>query len=147
VRRTLTALLCVLLLAACGSSSNRLSREEYAKRADAICRNYNEKTKSLGTPTDPKGLVKLADRTLPLLDDAVAKLRKLRPPEDEQALSNRWLASLAQLRSDVVDIRASANANDLLGVAKLVPTARRHLAHSNLLATQLGTHVCNKTNG
>ena len=147
MRRALTALLCVLLLAACGSSSNRLSRQEYASRADAICRHYNEETKKLPTPTDPKGFVRLADQTLPLLDDATAKLRKLKPPEDEQALSNRWLASLAQLRSDVVDLRASANGNDLLGVARLVPKARRHLAHSNLLATQLGMHVCNKTNG
>jgi hypothetical protein len=145
VRRALTVLLCVLFLSACGSGSKRLSRDEYARRADAICHRYNEKTRSLGNPSSLPGLVELGDKTLSLLDTVIADLRPLKPPEDEQALRNRWLASLGQLRRDVVRIRDRAKANDLGGVRAAVPEATRHVATSSRLATQLGMHVCNKS--
>jgi hypothetical protein len=144
VRGLLAVLLCAILLTACGGGSKRLSREEYARRADATCRHFNERTKDLGSPSDVKGLVKLADQTLPLLERAIADLRRLQPPEDEEALAGRWLASLKRLRDDVMQIRDRAHANDLGGVAGLVPAATRDNEEAKRLAARLGMRVCTK---
>jgi len=146
VRRALTAL-CVLLAfaAGCGSGGEkRLSKEEYAKRADAVCRRYNEGTRPLGTPRSMPALAKVADRSLPLLDRAIRDLRALEAPEDEEATARAWVRQLSLLRSDVVRIRDHARANDARGVREVVPAAARRNARFSELATQLGMSVCNQ---
>jgi hypothetical protein len=133
-----------LVLAACGSGSKGLSKEEYAKRADTICARFSQETRALGGASNLKELARLANKTLPVLDKAIADLRKLEPPKEEQQLAARWLASLDALRTDVVRIRDRARANDLGGVGALVPAATKHDRQSNLLAGQLGTQVCKR---
>jgi hypothetical protein len=144
VRRALLLAGCVLLAAACGGGGHRLSKEDYAKRADTVCTRFSRQTKSLGGATNLKQLARLADKTLPLLDSAVADIRKLSPPKDEQETANRWLATLDRLRTDVVKIRERARANDLAGVQAVLPAATRDDSESNRLAGQLGTKVCKR---
>jgi hypothetical protein len=144
VRRALILLLCALLLSACGSKSKRLSRQEYALRADAICARENRAAPTPAGVTSAAAFVRLADRTLPLLDEALADLRRLEPPGDEQVVVNRWLAQLRRGRADLVAIRDRAKANDLGGVRALVQPALRRVVAANRLATRLGMHVCNR---
>ena len=89
-----------LLLVACGSGGDhRLSKEEYAKRADAICARFNRQQPSLPSAQNvtARQVARLADRTLPLLDRSIADLRRLAPPKEEQQLADRWLAALRRL--------------------------------------------------
>ena len=51
------------------------ARQEYARRADAICVSYNRFAKSVGVPSNVKQLVKSVDRSLPVFDKTVAQLR------------------------------------------------------------------------
>lgn len=143
MRRALLVGAC-LFLAACGSGAKGLSKEEYAKRADAVCTRFTHQTQALGGASNLKQLAALASKTLPVLDKAIADLRRLEPPQDEQALARRWVATLDRLRADVVKIRDRARANDLAGVAAVVPAATRDDKQSNRLAAQLGTSVCKK---
>jgi hypothetical protein len=135
-----------LVLAACGSGDKRLSRDEYAKRADAICTRFNQQAPS--SPTAAKVTTKLvadlANRTLRPLDRTIAQLRSLKPPRDEVSVTRRWLSTLARLRVDVVEIRDRARANDLGGVGVVQRVATRDDDESNRLAAQLGTQVCSK---
>ena len=144
--RALTALCILLALATgCGSGGEkRLSKEEYARRADAVCRRYNAATRSLGLPQSMPGLAKVADRSLPHLDRAIRDLRALRPPEDEESTARSWLRQLSLLRGDVVRIRDRARANDAKGVRSVVPAATRRNQRFAQLATQLGMTVCNQ---
>jgi hypothetical protein len=144
VRRVLILLLCALLLPACGSKSKRLSREEYARRADAICARENRAAPTPTGVTSAAAFVTLADRTLPILDRALADLRRLEPPEDEQVVVDRWLSQLRRGRADSVAIRNRAKANDLGEVRALVQPALRRVTAANRLATRLGMHVCNQ---
>jgi hypothetical protein len=145
VRRAVTALAVLVVLApGCGSGEKRLSKEEYAQRADAVCRRYNAATSGLGSPQSMPALGKVAARSLPHLDRAIRDLRALKPPEDEVATARAWLRQLTQLRGDVVRIRDRARANDAKGVQAVVPGATRRNARFAELATQLGMIVCNQ---
>lgn len=135
------------MLAACGSGgSKRLSREDYAKQADAICTRFNRQQPSLPSLQNvtTKQVARLADRTLPLLDRTIADLRRLAPPKDEQGVADRWLASLRRLRADAERIRDRARANDLAGVAALIGPSQRDERNAEHLAARLGTTVCSK---
>lgn len=147
VRRALLLLL-VLVLAACGKTvGNRLSKGEYASRADAVCKIYTEQTNKLARPQTLKGLGELAAKSLPLLDKAVSDLQRLESPQSEQALTTRWLDQLKLLRDDITKIRDGAKANDGAAVQAVVPAARQHNDRFNALATQLGMKVCNSDTG
>jgi hypothetical protein len=143
VGRAVLAAGAALLVASCGNGGDRLSKEEYAKRADAICTRYNRATQALGTPgAGLRSLARYANASLPVLDRAIAQLRRLKAPKDEDALAQRWVSSLGKLRADVVEIRDTARANDIARVRALATSAQRDDAATNRLAGRLGTRVC-----
>jgi hypothetical protein len=146
VPRALFLLLAVGVAAGCGGDGggDRLTRDEYASKADAICAKYNEKTKQLANPSNLSDLADVADQTLPILDNALNDLHDLRPPANEQATADQWLASVENLKGDLKEIRDKAKTNDMEGVQAVVPAATRHNRRSNELATQLGMTTCNK---
>ena len=146
MRRTLLLAACAVL-AGCGSSGEkRLSKDEYARRADAICARFNRQQPSLANPQNVtvQQVERLASRTIPLLDRTIADLRRLRPPKDEHELADRWIASLRRLRVDAAKIRDRAKANDLAGVGALVGPSTQDERTSEELAARLGTTVCSK---
>ena len=63
--RRVAFVLLVLIAAGCGGGS-RLSKTDYAKRADAICSKYNAKINALGRPGGIKALPSYVDRALPI---------------------------------------------------------------------------------
>jgi hypothetical protein len=144
-RAALIALALVLVLPGCGGGSGKpLTKEEYASKADAICGKYNEQIKSFANPKNLSDLAKVADKTLPVLDQAISDLTKLEPPASEKALSDQWLEQGRNLKDDLQEIRDKAKAGDIKGVQAVVPKATDHNAKNNALAGQLGMSVCNK---
>jgi len=148
VRRASLLLLTVVSLAACsgggGSSGHRLTRDQYAAQADAICSKYKTKADALSRPASLAGLAQVADHVLPLLHDARAELRKLRPPQNEDAAANAWLDEFDVTIDDVKKIRDSATKNDRAAVVSAARLALKHDQHANEVAGQLGMTVCNK---
>ena len=146
MRRALFALsIAIVACSGCGSGvDERLSRDEYASRADAVCRRYNAATRGFGSPQTMPALAGAAARTLPVLDTAIRDLRALKAPEDEEATARRWLRQLTLLRGDVVRIRNRARANDARGVQSVVPAATERNERFLDLATRLGMTVCSR---
>lgn len=146
MRRGALALLLVLALAGgCGSSGEkRLSKEEFARQADAICRRTNRVTQPAATPTTMPGLARLAERSVPPLDRALRELRALRPPEDEDAIVRAWLRQLRRLRADAVRIRDRARANDAKGVQTVALAAQQVNDRFHELAKRLSMNVCSR---
>src|ERR1051325_7728441 len=83
MRRFALVLLIVGLLAGCGGGSGRLSKAEYAKRADAICTKYNAKLKALARPVGIGDLPAYVDKALPLARKGDDELRALKAPKDK----------------------------------------------------------------
>jgi hypothetical protein len=145
VRCAVLALGLLLVAAAgCGSGDKRLSRDEYAKRADAVCRRTNRLTQPPGDIRSMPALARFADATLKPLGRALAGLRGLRPPKDEETTAAAWLRQLARLRTDAVRIRDLARANDANGVRNVAIAAMKRNERFKELATQLGMTVCSR---
>jgi len=148
VRRASLLLLTVVSLTACsggGSSGQRLTRDQYAAQADAVCSKYKKQADTLKRPASLAGLAQFANRVaLPLLRNARGELRKLRPPADEQTTANAWLDEFDVTIHDVEKIRDSANNDDRPAVVSAARLALKHDQHSNAVARQLGMTVCSK---
>jgi len=144
VRRASFLLLALVLVAGCGGSGGkRLTKEEYASKADAICAKYNGEVKKLDNPQNLSELARVADETLPILDNAITDLKKLNPPAAEQAKADQWLSQVEKLKDDLTEIRDRAKDKNMEAVQAVVPKAEEHNRRSNALATELGMSVCN----
>ncbi|HWJ31531.1 MAG TPA: hypothetical protein VNR59_04250 [Gaiellaceae bacterium] len=145
MRRASVLLLTIALVAGCGGgSSERLTRDQYAARADAVCSKYKQKTDALERPSDMAGLAHIADQTLSILHDARGDLHKLRPPANEQGTADAWLDQFDLLIKDIEQLRDKAKANDIPAVQAIAKTSLEHNAHANELGVQLGMTVCSK---
>jgi hypothetical protein len=146
VRRASPLLLAIVLAAGCGGgpSGQRLTREQYAAKADAICTKYKTKTDALSRPSTLSDLGDVSDQVLPLLHDAKGELSKLRPPQNEEATAKAWIDEFDVIIADVEKIRDAAKKNDSAAVQAAATPALQHDQHANDLATQLGMTVCNK---
>ena len=133
----------IALAAGCGGSGKRLTKQEYASKADAICGKYNREVKKLENPKNLSELAKVADQTLPFLDAAIKDLRKLNPPASEQARVDQWLSQVENLKEDLTEIRDRSKDKNMQAVQAVVPKAEEHNRRSNALATELGMTVCN----
>lgn len=133
---------CCFVVTACGGGTKRLSSQQYAQRANAICARFNQQVRSFGTAANLKQLAALANKTAPALKTAARALRGLKPPKDEARTADAWIAKIDQLRTDVEQIRDRAEANDLAGVRRLVPSATRDDDATNRLARSLGATAC-----
>ena len=146
-----------VLAAGCGGGGNssgksrstsdgaRLSRSDYAAKADAICKKYNAKTKQIGNNSKSLSDVARAfDQALPLLQNALAELKALKPPKSEQRTVDEWLAQSQVLRHDLQEMRDKAKAKDLKGVQEAFARASANGKQGDRLAAKLGMKVCSK---
>jgi hypothetical protein len=138
VRRAPYLLLLVALAAACGGSKS------YAAKADSICKKFTKETSALGRPTNITELAAVADKTLPLLDQAAKELAALQPPPDKRAAAEQWLAQLGIVRADLREIRDKAKGGDTAGLTTVALKAQQDNAKANELGRRLGFEVCDK---
>jgi len=140
-----TPLVLVLVIAAgCGGTttdSPRLSRAEYASKADAICREYYRQTDAIDA-TAFSEVAPALDKVLPILDRALVRVHGLQPPANEQATVDEWLRLSDKVRDDMEATRARARAKDEQGALAADAKALRDDNRSNKLATKLGMKVC-----
>jgi hypothetical protein len=145
VRRALLLLTLVGATAACGGGDGkRLTRAEYVRRADAICGRYNAAVKKLATPKSPPAIVDFADKSLALLDAALADERKLRPPAQLDATEERWLAQAQVVRGDVADLGQVARKGQAVKIERILEKGARDDMKANATAAELGLKVCSK---
>jgi hypothetical protein len=139
-------MLTIALVAGCGggTSGERLTRDQYAEKADAVCSKYKQKTDALERPADLAGLARIADQTVSILRDARGEFHKLRPPANEQATADAWLDQFDLLIQDVEQIRDKAKAKDIGAVQKIAQTSLQHNQRANELGVKLGMTVCSK---
>jgi hypothetical protein len=142
VRCVVIAVAAIVLSAGCGGGSGRLSREEYAKRADAICTKYNAKLKALARPTGIGELPAYVDRALPLARKGTDELRALEPPKDEEQTAKEWLDQNDSVVGSMERLRDAAKKRDRAGIQVALNEATSANQTANRLARRLGLSVC-----
>jgi hypothetical protein len=140
----LAVALVVVLAVGCGGGDKRLSRQQYASQADAVCSKYNREIRAIQRPSSLPDLGRSIDKLLPSFARAIADLHRLKPPENEQATATRWLADIDKLKGDLKAVRNRAKRNDLPGVQAAGQKGARDNDRGNALAAQLGMTVCSK---
>jgi hypothetical protein len=131
-------------VAGCGESkgSDRLSKEDYLKRADAVCTAYDHRLEELPEPKTIEGVVTLADEAKPVAERGLAELRKLRPPTDLQEDVDAWLA-LNQANVDAIDdLRKAAAASDGAAARAVSQRAVENEQKADALAKRIGLEEC-----
>jgi hypothetical protein len=145
VRRLLVVALAVTLVAGCGGGGGkRLSKTQYAARADAICRKYNRLSQAIANPKSLKQLADAVDKITPLLDRSVTELRKLSPPKNEQATADQWLGKVKAIRDDLAKVGDKADKKDAKGVGAALQAGAADQQRGNQLAGQLGMTDCSE---
>ena len=142
MRRVPLAVMVVALVASCGGGGGRLSKEEYAKRADAICTKYNAKLKALTRPTGLSELPAYVDRALPLARKGTNELRALEPPKDEEQTAKEWLDQNDSVVGSMERLRDAAKKGDRTGIQAALNEATSANQTANRLARRLGLSVC-----
>jgi hypothetical protein len=140
----LAVALVVVVAAGCGGGDKRLSRQQYASKADSVCTRYNRQIRAVQRPSSLPDLGRSIDKLLPSFERALADLRRLKPPESEQATATRWLAQVDRLEGDLKAVRDQAKRNDLQGVQAAGQRGARDNDRGNALAAKLGMTVCSK---
>jgi len=144
VRQALFLVLGIAVLAGCGGGDGKaLTKQEYARKADAICAEGKKQTGALPQPTNLADLASSADKTIDILDNALDDLRKLEPPASEQKLVAQWLSETERLKDDLAEIRDRAKENDRAAVFEIARKAEQRNARVNELGTTLGMKECN----
>jgi hypothetical protein len=72
-------------LGACGGGDDGLSRADYVKQANEICRDANAQLGKIAEPTDVAGLATYVNEAKDVTGAAVDKMAALEPPEEMSA--------------------------------------------------------------
>lgn len=126
---------------ACGGD-DRLSQEELHQQANAICAKYDEKINALGTPASATAIPDYVGRIVPLLRQALAELRALKPPADLEGDYDRMLDETAKTIPAAQSLADAAEKGNAAGVQDALAATREAYKASNGLATDLGLDKC-----
>ena len=139
----LSAAILALLAAGCGGGGGgRLSKDDYAKQADAICSKYNRKIQALGTPKSLADIGGFAEKALALTRSGNGELRGLKPPKSEEQTAKEWIAQNDLVAAAVRDLAAAAKKNDKPGIQAALKRGQSANKSANGLARDLGLRVC-----
>jgi hypothetical protein len=125
-----------------GDGDDRLSREEYVRRADAVCREYDKRLNELGQPSSIEELAALADEALPVAEEGVGKLRELEPPESLERRVGEWLERNDRNVDLIEALRDAARAGEETRVQELAAEAADNETAADRLARRIGLKDC-----
>jgi len=106
---------------ACGGD-DKLSKEEFAKKAEAICKEYENKVEAVEEPQnaqDADDAAQYLDEVTPIVEEGVAKLKDLEPPEDVKSDWDDYIESSEQGTKLLKESAEKANAKDPSGLQDL----------------------------
>jgi ribose 1,5-bisphosphokinase PhnN len=142
------AFLCaaVFLAAGCGGGGGggkRLSRQEFDSKGNAICAKYNAKQKSVAQPKSINDLSPALRKLLPLARQQLSELKKLNPPQSDDAVYKKLLAR-AQEENDLVANRllAASDKKDIAKIQQLLNDLQTLDQQNNTDAKKLGLSTC-----
>lgn len=141
----LFAIVTVLVLCSCGGGGNkRLTKAEFAAKANALCVSFNKADKAAGSPTSLAEAVAYFEKLTPIYEKRVSDLDALKPPADEQATVDKIVAIEKDEAGIAKQLLAALKANDQDKATELVESGNANSAKAKDLYEELGLTECAK---
>jgi hypothetical protein len=132
-----------LLAAGCGGGGgDRLSKEDFQQQANATCTKYEKKLNAIGKPTSLEDIKAYVDKGIPVIQQGLAELRTLKPPEDLQSDYDRMLAEIEKSIPAARQLGEAAAENDPAAVQKALAAGNAARAAADDAAKTLGLTEC-----
>lgn len=130
-----------LATAGCGGEEP-LSKAEYVKQADAICKDYAARQSKLGAPKSVKDIARLAEQTRPLIEERLKKLRALAAPDDVKGSADEAYDLIDQQLPKIDELKAAAEANDAAKIQSIAASATKLDTQARARTKAIGLKVC-----
>lgn len=135
-----------LVAAGCGSKAKRLTRAEFAKRANAICAKYEQRVQKrmAGIAAgDEKQLASSIEKVLPVIREGNDELRSLKPPEGLQGGFNRWMGIADAEVTAAQSLHDALRTSDRKAIqAAFAELQTKDVAQDRLARQELGLNGC-----
>lgn len=143
----LLAIGAMLVLSGCGGGGGdkRLTKEEFAAKANALCTDFNKANSAAGNPSDVKGAIAYFEKLIPLYKKQVEGFGKLKPPADEETSVNRIITLGNEQATRAEDLVAALKKGDMTKANNLVAEGNTNSKETKTLFTELGATVCAKS--
>ena len=153
MRRAFAALgLIVVLAGGCGDEprrtvteerrAERLTKEEYVRRADAICAEYDRRLDALPDPENVPDVASLAEEAFPIVQEGIRKLRELRPPQELGPQVEAWLRLNDANARNIHGLQEAAERGDARRVQEIASEAADTERRADELAAKIGLDEC-----
>lgn len=129
---------------AAAPEDGRLSRAEFAAKADAICGRQLRKLNQGPQPTSFAELAAAMDKGSRVLRATVKEIRALKPPEEDQRLVDQMLAAFEANAATLSTVKAAALRQDQAGVETAVALGEAPALRAGQLAYELDLTVCSQ---
>ena len=127
----------IVVLTACGGSGGKqLSKQEFLKQANAICKDATAAGNAVSPPTKAAEFSNYAKAAEPLLEKELVDLRRLKPPTSLEADVNAWLAT-GDEAVKALDKMIQVN-GDEAKITELLGQANSSAVKSDALGKKLG---------
>ena len=134
-----------ILLGGCGGGGgDRLSKDEYAAKANALCAAFNKEVNATGVLRVTEGITAGMDKLLPFEKKLIADLKALKPPTDEEATAKKAIAFGEQVYAGETKLNAALKSGDMTKAQKLISEIEVPGNQADTLFTQLGATECAK---
>lgn len=137
----LAAVAAVLVGCGGGGGSDRLSADEFRQQANAVCDKYDAKITALA-PSSGADVASSVEKVIPLIEQGLAELRALNPPEELADDYDRMLDETAKAIPAARKLADAAANQDTAAMQEALQEGRRASDESDRIATELGLTQC-----
>jgi hypothetical protein len=119
-----------------------LTRQEFARRADANCTAVQRAFAAAGNPQTPAAIGAKLGRLMPAFIHGLARQGMLVPPPSERETAHRWMNAMAAFGANLEALGRAARESDTKGVQTAGARVATSAARSAALSKQLDLKVC-----
>jgi hypothetical protein len=146
VAMTVFLLSVAIVLGGCGGGgSKRLTKEQFAAKADALCAAYNKHVNAVPTPKSDAEAMASLEKLLPLNRKLVADVKALKPPASEEATVKRVVTLGEEQAVRIDDLIAAVKAKNKTKLNTIIKAGDANAKESKALFKQLGLTECQKS--
>jgi hypothetical protein len=128
--------------ASCGGGSDTLSEDEYLDELQDLCLQVDGDLEDLGEPEDYRDLARLGEDAREIIEDGLADIQELVPPDDLEADHEDYVASIERTIDLTGDFIAAAEDEDEAELTDLSVEIEDEEAEREEIAEDIGADDC-----